>query len=187
MHAPLTPTSKEEGDQRMRRRPRRRKSPLLGVVSARRVWRRLDCLNPTSPTGLCRDPHGRWLPTWGPESGTAWGLGGPTHRLWQTLHRREKGRKGRLEHAASHSCCQSGMTYTGQGVPCRVTEHPYYSRWACNGYCSTRGTPPRVTGMDISRWQHQRKSLCLGGRDAAYTANNQSESEGCADATRHSE
>src|SRR5713101_3301847 len=87
MHAPLTRTPKGEGDQSMWRRPCRRKSPILSVVSARRVWIKLDCLNP-SPTGLTWDTNGRWLLTLGPAPRAVSLLNGSIHRRWQTLSTR---------------------------------------------------------------------------------------------------
>src|SRR5947209_13998224 len=84
MHAPLTRTPKGEGDQSMWRQPCRRKSPILWVVSARRVWLKLHCLNP-SPAGLTRDPNGRWLQTLGPASKAASRVDDLNHRCWQTL------------------------------------------------------------------------------------------------------
>jgi hypothetical protein len=85
----LTPYPKGAGDQSMQGRPRRRKSPLLWVVRARRVWRKLDCLNP-SPTDLSWDPNGRWLLTLGPAARLITRIGEPTHHRWRTRSRRER-------------------------------------------------------------------------------------------------
>ena len=87
----------------MRGRPRRRESPTLWVVSARRVWRMLHCVNP-NPAGLSRDPNGRWLLTLGPAPKAAFGMDDLNHRCWQTLTTRAKtGRKGNLKHVASQN------------------------------------------------------------------------------------
>ena len=85
----LTPDPKGAGNQSMQGRPRRRKSPLLWVVWARRVWRKLDCLNP-SPTGFSGDPNGRWLLTLGPAARRITRIGALTHRRWRTRSRRER-------------------------------------------------------------------------------------------------
>src|SRR5947199_2568208 len=44
-------------------RPRKRKSSLLRVVNAKRVWLNLDWLN-SSPSGLVADASERWLKRW---------------------------------------------------------------------------------------------------------------------------
>ena len=118
MHTPLTPSPKGTGDHSMRGRPRRRKPPVLWVVSARRVWRMLHCVNP-SPAGIMRNPNGRWLRTLGPAHRSVCRADAPTYRRWQTLYRRGKGRTGRLEHAASHTGRKSGIAYTERGLSAR--------------------------------------------------------------------
>ncbi len=48
-----------------------------------------------------------------------------------------KGTNGAPTHTASLLLCKCGITYTGVAWPtCMVTEPPYYSRWACNGFRS---------------------------------------------------
>src|SRR5947199_7545536 len=55
---------KERGSVACRgQRPRRRKSSILSVVNARRVWLSLDWLN-SRPSGLLADASERWLKRW---------------------------------------------------------------------------------------------------------------------------
>ena len=66
----------------MQGRPRKRKFPLLGVVSARRVWRNLHWLN-LSPSDLKSDPNERELDTLGPASRAVQGEDDSIHRCGQ--------------------------------------------------------------------------------------------------------
>jgi hypothetical protein len=50
-----------------------------------------------------------------------------------------KGTNGTPKHIVSLSCRKCGIAYTGvvtKAHTCRATEPPYYSMWACNGFCS---------------------------------------------------
>src|SRR5258708_37188904 len=117
----------------MWRRPRRRESPTLRVVSARCVWQKLNCFNPS--------------PDWfnpGPQRKVATNVGTSIYgrrmqmrpypsMLADSFYERNKGRTGCLEHIVTHSAEKAGSPKQEQS--CMATEAQYYSRCGCNGSC----------------------------------------------------
>ena len=176
MHTPLTLTPKGEGDHSMWRRPRRRKSSILWVVSARCVWLKLHCLNP-SPTGLFDAPNGRWLQTLGPVSRVISRMDGSIHRRWQTLITREYGTNGRPG-ALPELISAGNAGSPKQEQSCMATEAQYYSMYGCNGRCRPR---KRYRQKD-KPWQHWRNPTLSGRKWASGTWKTCQGKVGCADA-----
>lgn len=162
----LTPYPKGAGDQSMQGRPRKRESPLLWVVRARRVWRKLDCLNP-SPIGFSGDPNGRWLLTLGPAARLITGIGGPTHRRWRTRSRRERTNGAAWSTSHLRSVVKAGLPTQekdflhGNGA----SVVPKVGR---NGFRSGEGR----TISDQQRYKSlatEAKAILLGGKGSSLT------------------
>src|SRR5258708_4549235 len=92
----------------MWRRSRRRESPTLRVVSARRVWQKLNCLNP-SPDWFNPGPQRKVATNVGI---SAWSRSMQRRLYPSTLtdsfYERNKGRTGCLEHVVTHSAEKAG-------------------------------------------------------------------------------